>query len=98
MAKRFSILTHSNVACDYGHKSGRIPQRLSGRQMNCVEGTDRFYREWTSGVGKNRFSDSYDMTTPSELLQGEYCRTFLLNCDPSRNAGAKYCAAGFAHR
>lgn len=98
MAERNGIVPDANVACDYRDENGSIAQGFRSRQMDGIQGPDRFDREGACGVSENFFCDTDYVTTPCKPLQRENRGALLLSRDPSREAGAKQGASSFGHR
>ncbi len=63
MAERSSVVTIPEVTRD-DRQEGRMDHQSCGCcQMNGVQSADRFNRKWASGMGKDRISDTQEVTT-----------------------------------
>ena len=98
VAERSSIVTNPDVTRDDGQEGWLVTQGSGGRQMNGVQGADRFNGKGTSGMGKDRLSDADDVTAAGKPLQGEQCRSLLLSRDPSPEARAENREVGLVKR
>ena len=70
MAERGGVVTNPTVAGDDREQGWLVTQCSCGRKVNRVQSANRLSGKRTPGMGKDRLSDTYDMTPRCKPLQG----------------------------
>ena len=72
-----------------------LAQQLRGRQVNRVQGADRFNRKRPAGTGQHASGHRYHRTPALECLQGPESRAFFHLRNPAGRTGADQAPGGF---